>query len=66
MSGRMLRVQEVAQRLSCSVSSVWSFSSKKSKIPDFPRRYKIGPGITGFSEEEIEAYIESRKKVVAA
>ena len=61
MRDRMLRVQEVAQRLGCSVSSVWSFSSKKSKIPDFPKRYKIGPRITGFSEAEIENYIRGGK-----
>ena len=66
MPNRMLRVQEVARMLGCSVSSVWSFSSKNSKVSNFPRRYKIGPGITGWREDEIETYIENRKKEAAA
>jgi len=61
MSERILRVPEVAKRLGCCKSTVWNYIKNN---PDFPRRYKVGPGnVMGFKESEIDNYIDTLRVI---
>ncbi|QEY23821.1 helix-turn-helix transcriptional regulator [Neisseria animalis] len=56
----VLRVSEVAKRLSISTAAVWYKTNPKNRRydPEFPRPFKVSPNVTGWLESEINAYIE--------
>lgn len=49
-----LRVSDVAEKLQVSVATVWSWS-KEGK---FPKPIKLGAGVTRWSEQDINDWIE--------
>lgn len=54
---RICRDIKVAERLGCSRATVW----RKAKTdPDFPQPVKFSPGITGWIEAEVDAYLERK------
>lgn len=59
---KILRDVRVAEKIGCkSRATVW----RKAKTdPDFPRPVSISAGISGWVEEEVDAYI--RRKVAEA
>lgn len=59
---KILRDVRVAEKIGCkSRATVW----RKAKAePDFPQPVAISSGITGWVEEEVDAYI--RRKVAEA
>lgn len=54
---RILRVKEVANRVGGSVSLVWKLAAED---PDFPKPVRVTPGITGFVEDEVDAFITAK------
>ncbi|MCO5106648.1 MAG: AlpA family phage regulatory protein [Burkholderiaceae bacterium] len=54
---RILRVEQVADRIGGSRALVWR---KAKEEADFPKPIKVTPGITGWLEHEVDAYIARR------
>jgi len=59
---KILRTQEILDRLDISRSTLWRWE-REGVIP--PRR-KIGPNVTGLLETELNDWLESRPPVVGA
>lgn len=58
-SERILRVKQVAEKLSVSVNNVWNRANPKHGAydPNFPLPFKVSANVTGWLESEINAYI---------
>jgi len=50
---KLLRDKQVAVKLACSKSHVWALARDAA----FPKPIKISPGITAWSEEDIDAWL---------
>lgn len=55
----ILRVKQVAERLSISPSAVWYKTNPKSRHhdPAFPKPFKVSASVTGWLESEVNDYI---------
>lgn len=55
----ILRVKQVAERLSISPSAVWYKANPKSRHhdPAFPKPFKVSASVTGWLESEVNDYI---------
>ena len=55
----ILRVKQVAERLSISPSTVWYKANPKSRHhdPAFPKPFKVSASVTGWLESEVNDYI---------
>ena len=51
---RTLRPPKVAEKLSIGLSTMWM---RAKNDPTFPKPFKLGPRITVFFEDEIDAYL---------
>ena len=64
----IIRIQELAKRLSCGKSTIWDWLDEGSKRynPAFPKPVRIGAASTGWISSEIDQYIldlaEQRRK----
>ncbi|EGV38188.1 helix-turn-helix transcriptional regulator [Neisseria weaveri] len=60
MELKVIRVQDVAERLGISASAVWYKTNPKHRLydPAFPRPFKVSANVTGWLDSEISAYIE--------
>ncbi|VEE09169.1 helix-turn-helix transcriptional regulator [Neisseria animalis] len=58
--GNLLRVWEVAERLSISTAAVWYKTNPNNRRydPDFPKPIKVSSNVTGWIEQELNNYIE--------
>ena len=56
----ILRVKQVAERLSISSALVWYKTNPKSRHydPAFPKPFKVSASVTGWLEREVNTYIE--------
>jgi len=60
MRKRMIRRNGVAQKLGpVHPATVWRYT----KDPTFPVAYQIGPNVVAWDEDEIDAWLETRRKV---
>lgn len=50
-----MRPRQAAAFLNVSVATLWRWHSSRH---DFPRARKLGPGVTEFATEELQAYRE--------
>ena len=63
MSQKYLSVKDVAGRLGCSVSSIWNYAGNgPHSVSDFPKPVKLGPQLTRWKLDEIEAWEKSREE----
>lgn len=54
---QIIRIQRTAEILGISVPTVW----RKAKTePDFPQPVKLSANVTGFIEDEVQAYLERK------
>ncbi|MDN7592255.1 helix-turn-helix transcriptional regulator [Burkholderia seminalis] len=53
-SSRALRPAKAAEKLGIGLSTLWLRAKNE---PDFPKPFKIGPRITLFLEQELDAYL---------
>ena len=55
----LIRVKELAARLSVSTATIWNMTNPKSRHynPDFPKPIKVSANVTGWLENEIAAYL---------
>ncbi len=51
---RALRPPPSAQKLGVSLSQLWTFVRSD---PDFPKPFKLGPRVTVFFEDELDAWL---------
>ena len=56
---RLLRTQQVEQRVGLSRTTIW----RLERTGRFPSRRKLGPNAVAWLEEEIEEWIASRPRV---
>lgn len=56
----LIRVKDLARRLSVSTATIWNMTNPKSRHynPAFPKPIKVSANVTGWIESEITAYIE--------
>jgi len=54
---RMIRPQATAKKLSFSLTTLW----RRQQDPTFPRAYRLGPNVVAFDEDEVDAWIASRR-----
>jgi prophage regulatory protein len=59
MAERILRTNETQDRVKLGRTSIW----RLEKAGDFPRRRKIGNGIVGWLESEVDEWIRNRPVV---
>lgn len=59
MNQSVLRVNQVAERLGVSRSTVWNWGNTKSRHhrPDFPSPFKVSANVVGWLSSEIDDYI---------
>jgi predicted DNA-binding transcriptional regulator AlpA len=57
---RPIRLPRVCELTASSPATVWR---KKKNDPTFPRSFKLSEGITCWDENEVFAWIESKKAV---
>ncbi|ADZ00001.1 TPA: helix-turn-helix transcriptional regulator [Neisseria meningitidis] len=59
MDQSVLRVNQVAERLGVSRSTVWNWGNTKSRHyrADFPRPFKVSANVVGWFSSEIDDYI---------
>ena len=55
---RVLRRAEILKRTGVSFPTI----SRWEKAGEFPRRVKLGPGVSGWLENEYLAWLESKKE----
>ena len=65
---KALRAKQVAERLACSVATVWRRAAEED---GFPKPVRLGPRHTAWIESEVTAYLRrlvaaSRAEAVAA
>jgi len=53
---KLLRVKQVAEITSLGVSTVWRYV----KEDKFPKPHKLSSGVTAWSSEDIEAWIDEQ------
>lgn len=58
---RILRIDEVAERIGLSRSTIWRLERRQ----EFPPRRRLGPNAVGWFDNEIEEWIRSRAPVQA-
>jgi len=54
---RMIRPAKTAVKLAISQTTLW----RRQRDPDFPRVYRLGPNVVAFDEDEVDAWIASRR-----
>jgi len=54
---RMIRPHATATKLAISLTTLW----RRQQDPDFPRAYQLGPNTIAFDEDEVDAWIASRR-----
>jgi prophage regulatory protein len=59
MAERLLRTGEVLDRTGLGRTTIW----RKERAGEFPPRRKIGNGIVGWLESEVDAWIQERPVV---
>ena len=59
---RFVRVTRTPQKIGVCLSTIDDWCNPKSKRfdPSFPRKVKFGPRATGFSESELDAWMDSK------
>jgi predicted DNA-binding transcriptional regulator AlpA len=58
-SSRLLRPADVARIFNLSISTLWRLES----MPGFPKKYRLSDNAVGFRENEVQAWLESRRGV---
>jgi len=58
MGKRMLRRRGLARKFDCHATTAW----RRTKEPGFPSAYQIGPNSVGWDEDEVDAWLESRRR----
>ena len=53
---KILRVPEVSDRIGYSIPSIWRLAREGK----FPKPLKLGPQASGWLEDEVEAWINTR------
>ena len=56
----LIRVKELAARLSVSTATIWNMTNPKSRHynPDFPKPIKVSANATGWLQSELEGYLQ--------
>ena len=57
---KVLRLPDVLERVALSKSTLW----RRINDGEFPEPIKLGPRASGWLEEEVDAWIESRSRSV--
>ncbi|WP_083582162.1 helix-turn-helix transcriptional regulator [Halomonas aestuarii] len=55
---RQARPRQVAKYLEVSIATVWRWAAER---PDFPRSRKIGPRVTVWDLNEIDAWVDAQQ-----
>ncbi len=61
MAKKVLRPREVTKKVNLSRTTIW----RREREGNFPRRIRLGPNSTGWLEEEIDAWLDSRPRGLA-
>ncbi|WP_421773718.1 helix-turn-helix transcriptional regulator [Gracilimonas sp.] len=56
----IIRIQDLAKRLSLSRQSIWRLSKTD---PDFPPKVKLTGQAVGFREKDVEAWLDSKTEI---
>ena len=56
----LIRAKDGAKRFNVSLATWWNWNNPKSRHykPDFPKPIKVSANVTGWLENEVNAYIE--------
>lgn len=54
---KIIRPQQAAEKCGIALSTIWAWAENK---PEFPKPVQLSGNVSGFIEEEIDAYLERK------